>query len=195
MATPPAAWLTVQTTTTDEEKARARARGAGKPPGPVPEPIPGSGAVRDEGPLPFFVYGTLRPGEHNHDRFVRGLDVREQPALLHGGALYDGPGYPFVTDGDGTVRGALITATPQEYDGLLAALDGLETYLGPDDPRNLYERVARDVEVPGAGTVRAWVYLAASAVSRTLGASGPRIPGGDWLGHRPPGSGAPRSTP
>ncbi|WP_328723841.1 gamma-glutamylcyclotransferase [Streptomyces sp. NBC_00247] len=162
---------------------------------PGPEPVPGSGAVRAEGPLPFFVYGTLRPGEYNHDRYVRGLDVREQPALLHGGALYDGPGYPFATDGDGTVHGALITAAPEEYGGLLAALDRLETYLGPEDPRNLYERVARDVEVPGSGTVRAWVYLAASAVLRTLRASGPRIPGGDWLDHRPPRPAPDRRTP
>ncbi|MGW0854242.1 gamma-glutamylcyclotransferase family protein [Streptomyces sp. NPDC002690] len=140
--------------------------------------------------MPFFVYGTLRPGEHNHDRYVRGLDVLERPALLHGGALFDGPGYPFATDGDGTVHGTLLTAAPEEYAGLLTALDRLETYLGPEDPRNLYERVARDVEVPGSGTVRAWAYLAASAVSRTLRASGPRIPGGDWLAHRPP-----RTTP
>ncbi|MGW2837760.1 gamma-glutamylcyclotransferase family protein [Streptomyces sp. NPDC001493] len=158
-------------------------------PAPVPVPASGSGAAGGEGPLPFFVYGTLRPGEHNHDRYVRGLDVREQPALLHGGALYDGPGYPFATDGDGTVLGTLITAAPQEYGQLLVALDRLETYLGPADPRNLYERVARNVEVPGSGTVRAWIYLAAAAVSRTLHASGPRIPGGDWLGHRPPRNG------
>ncbi|MGW1468589.1 gamma-glutamylcyclotransferase family protein [Streptomyces sp. NPDC002308] len=156
---------------------------------PVPVPASGSGAVGGEGPLPFFVYGTLRPGEHNHDRYVRGLDVREQPALLRGGALYDGPGYPFATDGDGTVLGTLITAAPQEYGQLLVALDRLETYLGPGDPRNLYERVARNVEVAGSGAVRAWIYLAAAAVSRTLYASGPRIPGGDWLGHRPPRNG------
>lgn len=158
----------------------ATGEGAGPCPVPVPPPgLPGSA-------LPFFVYGTLRPGEHNHDRFVRGRDVRAQPAFLHGGALYDGPGHPFATDGDGTVRGALLTAAPAEYPGLLVALDRLETYLGPGDPRNLYERVVRPVEVPGSGTVRAWVYLAAPAVTRTLRANGPRIPGGDWLSHRPP---------
>lgn len=28
--------------------------------------------------LPFFVYGTLRPGEHNHDLFLRGRTRTEE---------------------------------------------------------------------------------------------------------------------
>ncbi|WP_045557424.1 gamma-glutamylcyclotransferase family protein [Streptomyces sp. FxanaA7] len=57
--------------------------------------------------LPFFVYGTLRPGEPNHDLFLRGRTVAEEPARMRGMALYDGPGYPYAVesladaDGDG----------------------------------------------------------------------------------------------
>lgn len=29
--------------------------------------------------LPFFVYGTLRPGEPNHDLFLRGRTRAEEP--------------------------------------------------------------------------------------------------------------------
>ncbi|MFC8590440.1 gamma-glutamylcyclotransferase [Streptomyces atroolivaceus] len=175
--------------------------------------------------LPFFVYGTLLPGEPNHDRFLRGRTREERPAVLPGALLYEGPGYPYAIEGHGTVHGALITAAPGAYADLLRLLDDLEQYLGPEHPRNLYERVARRVgpmperDAPGdgtavsgtavsgpagpgsgpsgcagpgsgasgsAGSVRAWVYLAATAVARSLRTGGTPVPGGDWLSRRPP---------
>ncbi|MFD7614346.1 gamma-glutamylcyclotransferase family protein [Streptomyces sp. NPDC059828] len=139
------------------------------------------------GPLPFFVYGTLRPGEHNHDRFLRGRTSAEEPARLPGAVLYDGPGYPYVieNDGDGTVLGELVTAFPDGYHALSAVLDELEEYFGPDDPRNVYVRVARDVET-ARGSVTAWVYVAADVMARELRARGTVIPGGDWTARKAP---------
>ncbi|MFE6931635.1 gamma-glutamylcyclotransferase [Streptomyces sp. NPDC057699] len=160
--------------------------------------------------LPFFVYGTLLPGEPNHDRFLRGRTCRERPAVLPGALLYEGPGYPYAVEGHGTVHGALVTAAPGAYAELLGLLDDLEEFLGPGHPRNLYERVAREaVPAPGVphepgpggpgarepagqpgpgepGPVRAWVYLAAGAVARSLRTGGTLVPGGDWLSRRPP---------
>jgi len=131
--------------------------------------------------LPFFVYGTLRPGEPNHDDFLRGRTTAEEPALLHGAALYDGPGYPYAVEEPGIVRGDLVTARPEEYAALLVALDRLEEY-APGDPRNLYERVEREVLREAGGTpVRAWVYVAAPAVAEGLRRRGRRIETGDWL--------------
>ncbi|MER5882368.1 gamma-glutamylcyclotransferase family protein [Streptomyces sp. NPDC001941] len=140
--------------------------------------------------LPFFVYGTLRPGEGNHDRFLRGRTVAEEPAVLHGALLYDGPGYPFALPGDGAVRGELVTAADEGYGALLRVLDELEEYFGPGHPLNVYARVERDVvrERDGA-TVRAWVYFAAPGVP-----TGPAIAAGDWLTRPvPPLPGAPRT--
>ncbi|WP_329421314.1 gamma-glutamylcyclotransferase [Streptomyces sp. NBC_01693] len=161
--------------------------------------------------LPFFVYGTLLPGEPNHDRFLRGRTCQERPAVLPGALLYEGPGYPYAVEGHGTVHGALVTAAPGAYAELLGLLDDLEEFLGPGHPRNLYERVAREaVPAPGVphepgpgdsgarepgagqpgpgqpGPVRAWVYLAAGAVARSLRTGGTLVPGGDWLSRRPP---------
>src|ERR1700754_3245269 len=79
--------------------------------------------------LPFFVYGTLRPGEVNHDLFLRGRTRSETPARLTGAVLYDGPGYPYaVEEPGGLVHGELVTALPAHYEELLAALDRLEEY-------------------------------------------------------------------
>ncbi|MFJ6851816.1 gamma-glutamylcyclotransferase family protein [Streptomyces sp. NPDC091271] len=140
--------------------------------------------------LPFFVYGTLLPGEPNHDQFLRGRTRGERPAVLPGALLYEGPGYPYAIEGHGSVHGALVTAAPGAYAELLGLLDDLEQYLGPDHPRNLYERVVRRAvpaplpDAPGSGSaepVRAWVYLAATAVARSLRTGGTPVPGGDWL--------------
>ncbi|WP_408648241.1 gamma-glutamylcyclotransferase family protein [Streptomyces gossypiisoli] len=132
-------------------------------------------------PLPFFVYGTLRPGEPNHDAFLRGRTRAEERGRLTGAVLYDGPGYPYaVEEPGGVVTGDLITPLPEAYDELLTALDRLEEY-APGNARNLYERVSREVVRDADGTtLRAWVYVAAPAVAARLRARGKRIEGGDW---------------
>ena len=136
-------------------------------------------------PLPFFVYGTLRPGEPNHDLFLRGRTASEERARLHGAALYDGPGYPYAVEAPGSVIvGELVTARPESHPQLLRELDRLEDY-APGDPANLYERVERRVTRDADGTsVRAWVYLAAPAVTARLRTHGKLIEGGDWLNRR-----------
>ncbi|MEU4007816.1 gamma-glutamylcyclotransferase family protein [Streptomyces pseudogriseolus] len=133
--------------------------------------------------LPFFVYGTLRPGEVNHDRFLRGRTAHEEPGLLRGAVLYEGPGYPYAVEApEGEVRGELVTARTESYEELLALLDRLEEYV-PGDPRNLYDRVERTVVREADGTaVRAWVYVAAPAVAARLRARGTRVEGGEWRG-------------
>ncbi|WP_128376799.1 gamma-glutamylcyclotransferase family protein [Streptomyces cavernae] len=134
--------------------------------------------------LPFFVYGTLRPGEHNHDLFLLGRTESEVAARLPGAVLYDGPGYPYAVDEPGgLVHGEVITARPQEYGWLLAALDRLEDY-APGDPANLYERVARKVTCADGTVVQAWVYMAAPVVAARSRARGKLIEGGDWRARR-----------
>lgn len=138
--------------------------------------------------LPFFVYGTLRPGEPNHALLLHGRTHTEEPGRLADAVLYDGPGYPYaVAEPDGgTVTGDLVTVPPHAYAELLTALDQLEEY-APGAPHNLYERVAREVTRAADGTrVRAWVYLAAPRVAARLRARGTRIEGGDWLARRDP---------
>ncbi|WLW55160.1 gamma-glutamylcyclotransferase family protein [Streptomyces sp. YU58] len=136
--------------------------------------------------LPFFVYGTLRPGEANHDLFLRGHTLSELPARLPDAMLYAGPGYPYAVEQPGSaVHGDLVTALPDTYTDLLAALDRLEEYT-PGDPRNLYERVERKVTLlPDGPRVPAWVYLAAPTLTTHLRTHGTPIPSGNWRSRDP----------
>ncbi|KQX53044.1 MULTISPECIES: divalent cation tolerance protein CutA [unclassified Streptomyces] len=120
---------------------------------------------------PFFVYGTLRPGAYNHDRFLAGRIGTEADAVLHGAVLHDGPGYPYVVPADGgTVVGTLLTPSPGDYSDLFGLLDRLELPVG-------YERVAMDVErVRDGARVSAWVFLAAPDAPL-----GEVIESGDWF--------------
>ncbi|MDJ0383870.1 gamma-glutamylcyclotransferase family protein [Streptomyces sp. G-G2] len=131
--------------------------------------------------LPFFVYGTLRPGEVNHDLFLRGRTRAEEPARLPDARLYDGPGYPYAVQCPGArTAGELIVPAPGQYARLLAELDRLEDFHGPGSPLNLYERVRRTTLRPDGSGTAAWVYLAAPRLAATLTATGTPIPGGDW---------------
>lgn len=141
---------------------------------------------------PFFVYGTLRTGEPNHARRLRGRTGPPHPGRLRDAVLYDGPGYPYAVDEPGgVVHGELVRALPGEYHRLLVELDRLEEYV-PGDPRNLYERVRREVLRGDGSTVSAWTYVAAPAVAARLRAGGTLIESGDWSAVRRTASRPPR---
>ncbi|MFF9894602.1 gamma-glutamylcyclotransferase family protein [Streptomyces longispororuber] len=137
-----------------------------------------------EAPLPFFVYGTLRPGGRHHAAFVRGRVGAATPARLPDTALYAGPGYPYAveTPGAGPVHGDLLTARPESYPALLADLDRLEEYT-PGDPRSLYVRVARDVLGADGTTARAWIYVAAPRLAARLRATATPLRVHAWPGY------------
>ncbi|MGW8849693.1 gamma-glutamylcyclotransferase family protein [Streptomyces xiamenensis] len=125
-------------------------------------------------PLPFFVYGTLRAGQRHYAWTLRGRTTREEPAVLAGAMLYEGPGFPYavaVPDGGheaspargarATITGELMYVPRPAFDEVLATLDRL---------------VVRVLD----GT-RSWTYLAADPLATRLRTAGTPIPSGDWL--------------
>ncbi|MEV6670275.1 gamma-glutamylcyclotransferase family protein [Streptomyces sp. NPDC051162] len=132
------------------------------------------------GPLPVFVYGTLRPGRRNHTVFLLGRTVAEEPARLRGAVLFEGPGYPYaVADPEGEVVGEVLWLPADRHDALLASLDALEGY-EPGGSANHYVRVVRPVQLLGGDTVRAWTYLAEEGLAARLRRRGRRVEGGNW---------------
>jgi gamma-glutamylcyclotransferase (GGCT)/AIG2-like uncharacterized protein YtfP len=135
--------------------------------------------------LPFFVYGTLLPGERNH-HLLAGRTLSWMPAEVTGVMLFHGSGRPYpypyaVPDpvGAGRIRGQVASVADEAYEEVLAALDRLEGYV-PRDPANRYERVAARVWAE-TGEIEAWMYVAAEPTAGELLLSGVRVPYGDWL--------------
>lgn len=134
--------------------------------------------------LPFFVYGTLRPGESNFwrvEQWVRGAEEAEMAGLQ----LWDLGPYPMAIEGPGRLRGALLTIDGEHYARALEVMDALEQVdpLAPTEPGGLYWRSRRTVILPGCGgpLPEAWVYL--GDPSRAL--QGRRVASGDWLRRSP----------
>ncbi|MFI9272934.1 gamma-glutamylcyclotransferase family protein [Kitasatospora sp. NPDC052896] len=132
--------------------------------------------------LPFFVYGTLRPGLVNHDRHLTGRCAEARPAVLAGAALHEGPGFPYAVPAPGRrVVGDLLTIRPDVYARVLTELDELEECR--PDGSGLYVRVQLPVlvtDAPERRTRPAWVYLAGPAQAARLRAAPTLIPSGDW---------------
>lgn len=128
-------------------------------------------------PLPVFVYGTLRRGFANHDRFC--FDVLEVVPAWTTGRLYDLPyGFPaMVPADDGRVIGELLTF-PDPVTAL-HRLDRLEGFR-PDGPRH-YDRVVAGVRhTAGWDPIPAWCYVYSRSRLERLAAVASPISGGDW---------------
>ncbi|MEV7023286.1 gamma-glutamylcyclotransferase family protein [Kitasatospora sp. NPDC093558] len=146
----------------------------------VDEPATGD-SVADEAALPFFVYGTLRSGGHNHARHLAGRCADIRPAVLEGAALHDGPGFPWAVPDPAPGRrivGELVTVRPGAYAGALADLDWLEECRA--DGTGLYVRRRVGVRTAAGETREAWVYLAGPTVAEELRARPALIVSGDW---------------
>lgn len=128
-------------------------------------------------PLRVFVYGTLKPGECNYDRYCAASVVVVQEAFAYG-RLFDLPfGYPAMTPGDAPVYGFVLSFAEPDA---LAQLDELEDY-DPHRPadQNEYIRVeiaTFDLDRQPIGP--AWVYL--MSLEQAKRCNGIPLPKGYW---------------
>jgi gamma-glutamylcyclotransferase (GGCT)/AIG2-like uncharacterized protein YtfP len=138
--------------------------------------------------LNIFVYGTLKPGEVNHDFYCRERLPACLPAFVYG-QLYDLPfGYPaMVTTSSGTnhnsstVQGFVLSFTQPE---VLAVLDELEDY-SPARPveQNEYRRVLVEAFLlDGNSLGQVWVYEMELPLIQKSG--GILLPQGVWSGQK-----------
>lgn len=151
--------------------------------------------------LRLFVYGTLKHGERNHDRYCRGASFAGAATVR--GRLYDLPlGFPALVVPREDVHGVgtedyladaklpLDTAVPppevlegydvvhgelllfEDAERILPEIDGLEGFRPGGE--SFYTRVLIPVtSVLEGETILAWAYSVAQV-------SGTRLPGGIW---------------
>ncbi|WP_414566319.1 MULTISPECIES: gamma-glutamylcyclotransferase [unclassified Anabaena] len=105
-----------------------------------------------------FVYGTLKPGEANYQKYCAGLvtDVKRAVTL---GKLFALPmGYPAMTPGGYSVHGYLLCFADL---GILDALDDLEDYQPARQmSENLYYRQQVEIcDLQELSLGEAWAYF------------------------------------
>jgi gamma-glutamylcyclotransferase (GGCT)/AIG2-like uncharacterized protein YtfP len=108
--------------------------------------------------MKIFVYGTLKPGEGNYQRYCAGKVIEAQKATTLGRLFALPMGYPAMTTGQDTVHGYLLSFADL---GVLDVLDELEDY-HPNRKmsENLYNRQKVEVfNLLSSSLGLAWVYL------------------------------------
>jgi len=127
----------------------------------------------------LFVYGTLKRGEPNFERYVPDALTIEEAEMP--GRLYHLPaGYPGLRlEGDGTVHGEAMTFA--DLPTKLRAVDPLETCDPASPETSLYRRDVYTIYLkPDRRPVPAWVYVYAQPLPE---AARP-VEGGDWRSER-----------
>jgi gamma-glutamylcyclotransferase (GGCT)/AIG2-like uncharacterized protein YtfP len=89
--------------------------------------------------IEVFVYGTLKPNESNYSAYCEGKVINSRTVYTKGHLYHlTALGYPGLTEGEGWVKGILLTFNA-DYD--MGLLDGLEDYQpGRSPAENEYQR-------------------------------------------------------
>lgn len=137
--------------------------------------------------LPVFVYGTLRTGQGNWSRLLRGRTRHEIEAKLPRHKMYS-VGIAYVTDNapqeaESEIVGDLMYIEPEIYSQVMRNLDGLEGYNAATHTGH-YLRVKRTAtyktELGQTREVEAWVYHGGEEALRRM-TERVRVQSGDWL--------------
>ena len=129
--------------------------------------------------LPFFVYGTLLPGQPNAHLWGSAV-AQMRPAFFPNGRLYNMGSFPMLIAGNGRpIPGMLVELKPEMYDPLMRRLDELEKYNPAQPQHSIYCRERHTIQTAPDQQTTAWVYLGKDAYI----AGKPEIPHGDWPTH------------
>ncbi|MBD2529392.1 gamma-glutamylcyclotransferase [Nostoc flagelliforme FACHB-838] len=129
--------------------------------------------------IQVFVYGTLKPGETNYQKYCADKVVDVKRAFVQGKLFALPIGYPAMTLGDSQVHGYLLSFSNPR---ILNELDVLEDYQpNRQMPENLYNRQITEVYEPQSLSLGwAWVYL--MTLDRVDQLGGFLQPDGWWSG-------------
>ena len=105
----------------------------------------------------FFVYGSLREGFFNYDKYLKGNVLTNELATTKGELYHMAhKGYPALIDGDRDIEGEVITVNnPKD---ITKALDEMEGFFGVNNPKNEYERIEKEVKLSDGSTELCYVY-------------------------------------
>lgn len=126
-----------------------------------------------------FVYGTLKPGEGNYQRYCGERVVESYAAITFGRLFQLSIGYPAMTEGERSIQGFVLSFSDSQ---VLRELDELEGYHPERLPeKNEYQRQKiKTFRSDGQYLGMAWGYVMLPEKVKLLG--GVFLPSGYWTG-------------
>lgn len=129
----------------------------------------------------IFVYGSLREGFDNYNKYLKGKVSNIRPGIVQGQLFHIADrGYPALLEGNNDVYGEIMTIT-KNYKDVLQTLDELECFYGEGIISNEYNR--KKVEVLNITTgekEQLPVYFFNTNNPEIEGLQFIFIPDGDW---------------
>ena len=134
----------------------------------------------------LFVYGSLREGFFNYNKYLANRVVEKKEAKLENMKLYHMPykGYPAITFGEDVVRGEIMVLREDCYEDTMKAMDAMEGFIGDENPDNEYHKVILEVEdLHTTKKEKCFIYFYNKDKDLLFDSNAIYIPHGDWKEH------------
>lgn len=131
----------------------------------------------------IFVYGSLREGFFNYNKYLEGKVSNKKEAKLENMKLHHMPykGYPAITHGNDTILGEIIVINEDDYEETVKAMDEMEGFISENNPDNEYHKVILDVEDITTNTKeKCFVYFYNKDKDKEFDSKSIYISNGDW---------------
>ncbi len=134
----------------------------------------------------LFVYGSLREGFFNYNKYLDGKVIKIQEARLENMKLYHMPykGYPAIIPGNDVIVGEIMVLDVKHYEDTMCAMDKMEGFISENNPENEYHKVILEVEnLNTKQKENCYVYFYNKDRDSFFESSAVYLPNGDWKEH------------
>ena len=131
----------------------------------------------------IFVYGSLREGFFNYNKYLEGKVSNKKEAKLENMKLHHMPykGYPAITHGNDTILGEIMVINEDDYEETVKAMDEMEGFISENNPDNEYHKVILDVEDITTNTKeKCFVYFYNKDKDKEFDSKSIYTSNGDW---------------
>ena len=131
----------------------------------------------------LFVYGSLREGFFNYNKYLEGKVSNKKEAKLENMKLHHMPykGYPAITHGNDTILGEIMVINEDDYEETVKAMDEMEGFISENNPDNEYHKVILDVEdITTNKKEKCFVYFYNKDKDKEFDSKSIYISNGDW---------------
>ncbi len=134
----------------------------------------------------LFVYGSLREGFFNYEKYLDGNVARKYDARIANMKLFHMPykGYPAITFGKDVVEGEIMVLREECYEETMKAMDRMEGFISEGNPENEYHKVVMEAENLQTNQMElCYVYFYNQDRDSLFGGNAIYLPNGDWKAH------------